>query len=114
MENFSNSRSAAQRYMPKRNFAMKAVMFLLLVDAFLSCRLSTSGFQAMHIAAVQATRATYLEKWASMSEISIIAATVNPIRLQTYGARRASQRSAGHRPQQLRRCVSQCWAKSSY
>jgi hypothetical protein len=72
MENFSNSRSASQRYIPKRNFPMKPMMFLLLGEAFVSCRLSTSGFHEIHVAAVQATREIYLEMWVLMSEISIM------------------------------------------
>jgi hypothetical protein len=44
-------------------------MLLLLGDAFGSCRLPMSGFHAIHIAAVQAMRAIYLEKWASICQI---------------------------------------------
>ena len=51
------------------------------------------------------------EMGVDMSDISTM---VSPILPQTCGAPRASQCSVGHRPQQRRWCVSQCWAKSSY
>jgi hypothetical protein len=76
MENFSKSRSPAQRYMPKRNLPTNEIILLVLTDAFLSSRPETSGFHAIHIAAVQATRAIYLEKWVSMSEIGMMATTM--------------------------------------
>jgi hypothetical protein len=48
---------------------MKATIATLLGDACGFCRVSTSGFHAIQITKVQANRATYLEKWASMSGI---------------------------------------------
>jgi hypothetical protein len=47
-------------------------------------------------------------------DVRDMATMISPIRPQTYRAPRASQCSAGHRPQQRRPCVSRCWAKSSY